>query len=221
MIRTEVVLHRLQSIYSLMQSGKLIVPEFQREFAWSKNQIRGLLDSIYRGFPIGTILVLQDQPGRFPIQSTEKSQFPTIEHEDLSKHSSVWYVLDGSQRLAAVYRSFFSDDPRFGFWFHLETEEFVSLKKAQEDPRYVSLRTLYSSDLFRDALADISRMDESDTLIDRLTMLHRAFIDFDVIFQILIDVPLEDAIEIYTRLSASGRRLSRMEIQRIREMSDS
>lgn len=37
--------------------GEYDIPEFQREFVWSDHQVRDLLDSLIKGYPIGTFLI--------------------------------------------------------------------------------------------------------------------------------------------------------------------
>lgn len=215
MSRTQVRLHRIQSIYNLMQTGKLLVPAFQRGFAWSRSHVRGLLESIYRGYPIGTILVIEDRAARYPVLSSQESLFPPVDQEKLDSDVRVWYVLDGSQRLAALYNTFFGDNANFEFWFDLEAEEFTLKRKLLENRRCVSLRSLYSNE-FRDAFVQIAMAEEAGILLDRMNRLHTAFKDYELIVQVLIDMTLDDAIEVYERMNSSGRRLSRADIEKIR-----
>ena len=37
--------------------GKLALPELQRPFVWKKRAVRDLLDSMYRGFPVGYLML--------------------------------------------------------------------------------------------------------------------------------------------------------------------
>ena len=39
-----------------VRRGGLELPEIQRSFVWNRPQVRDLLDSLYRGFPVGTLL---------------------------------------------------------------------------------------------------------------------------------------------------------------------
>lgn len=215
MSETRVMLHTIQSIYYLMQSGKLVIPAFQRSFAWSKSAVRNLLSSIYQGYPIGTFLVLEDQVGRYPTMDSRRALFPIVDQDQANNHTNVWYIIDGSQRLVALYNTLFGQEDEFQFWFELETEEFVSAK-VQDNQRYINLRSLYSSDEFRDMMVNIAKTDESGVLFDRLNRLHTAFKDYHVIIQVLIDASLDDAIEIFERLNTSGLALSKAELERIR-----
>lgn len=48
---------RLKKLRTLIDRGIFAVPELQREFVWNPRKACDLLDSIYRNYPIGTILV--------------------------------------------------------------------------------------------------------------------------------------------------------------------
>ena len=46
----------LPDAVSAIQKGEWKIPRFQREFVWEKRKVIELLDSMYRGFPIGSFL---------------------------------------------------------------------------------------------------------------------------------------------------------------------
>ena len=49
--------YKLDIINKMIMNHKLVLPAWQREFVWRTNQIVKIFDSIYKGFPIGNILV--------------------------------------------------------------------------------------------------------------------------------------------------------------------
>ena len=57
--RTEVVpeVVFLGKLVERIAAGKIRVPRFQRAFVWKQTDLHALLDSVLRGFPIGSILV--------------------------------------------------------------------------------------------------------------------------------------------------------------------
>ena len=48
------------SIKKLLVTYKLKIPDFQRSFVWKKNKKIQLLDSLFKGFPIGAITLYED-----------------------------------------------------------------------------------------------------------------------------------------------------------------
>lgn len=48
---------RIDDLARRILSGDILLPKFQRQFVWGKTQILRLLDSIAKGYPIGSILL--------------------------------------------------------------------------------------------------------------------------------------------------------------------
>ena len=51
----------VDQLVSDIQRGKIKKPEMQREYVWKSTRVRDLLDSLYRGYPSGTILLWQTE----------------------------------------------------------------------------------------------------------------------------------------------------------------
>lgn len=45
------------SIIGLINSGDIAIPEIQRPFVWKKKQVRDLMDSLYKGYPTGYLII--------------------------------------------------------------------------------------------------------------------------------------------------------------------
>ena len=41
------------------RAGRIVIPEFQREYVWRRSKAPRLIDSLYRGFPISSLLLWQ------------------------------------------------------------------------------------------------------------------------------------------------------------------
>lgn len=39
------------------RAGRIVIPEFQREYVWKPSKAPKLIDSLYRGFPISSLLL--------------------------------------------------------------------------------------------------------------------------------------------------------------------
>lgn len=48
--------HLIETLLSLVKSGEITIPEIQRPFVWDASKVRDLMDSLYRGFPVGYII---------------------------------------------------------------------------------------------------------------------------------------------------------------------
>ncbi|MCS7049152.1 MAG: DUF262 domain-containing protein [Verrucomicrobiae bacterium] len=92
-------------------NAKVVLPEFQRSFVWTREDIEELLVSILQGYFIGTFLML-DTP-------VEKPMFPFRSVEGLEKinpaatsmrHATVRLALDGQQRITSLFYALFEPD---------------------------------------------------------------------------------------------------------------
>src|SRR5947209_10127141 len=55
--RLEMVRMKVETILSQIELGAIALPEFQRGYVWNRDQVRGLMDSLYRRHPVGSLLV--------------------------------------------------------------------------------------------------------------------------------------------------------------------
>ena len=47
----------VENIISSIKGGEIAIPEIQRPFVWDASKVRDLMDSLYKGFPVGYIIV--------------------------------------------------------------------------------------------------------------------------------------------------------------------
>lgn len=47
---------KIKQLIDDYRSGRIVIPEFQREYVWRRNKAPQLIDSLYRGFPISSLL---------------------------------------------------------------------------------------------------------------------------------------------------------------------
>ena len=81
-------------LVQMIQDGELRLPEMQRRYVWPATRVRDLLDSLYRGYPSGTILVWETDR-EMPSRDLAVSQ-------RLSPLKGHTLLLDGQQRLTSL-----------------------------------------------------------------------------------------------------------------------
>ena len=92
----------LENLISDLKKGEYVIPGFQREFKWGPTDINDLMRSIFRDYYIGNLLLWEKRGDKFdalncePIRGAPKRTQPDF------------IVLDGQQRLSAMYYSFFA-----------------------------------------------------------------------------------------------------------------
>jgi hypothetical protein len=94
----------LNTLISRMKDGRFVVPDFQREFEWRPSDIRDLIRSVFLDYYIGSLLLWKAKPENYKALSCE----PLYGHTGSDRPEYI--VLDGQQRLTAMYYAFLAPD---------------------------------------------------------------------------------------------------------------
>jgi hypothetical protein len=91
----------IQTLVREIEQGKIVLPEFQRDFVWPTGQVAKLMESILNGYYINTLLTLPVMAGGdnvpFPPRAVEASEEPPRERGGMEM------VLDGQQRITSIH----------------------------------------------------------------------------------------------------------------------
>lgn len=77
----------VSAILGLITSGDIAIPEIQRPFVWKKTQVRDLLDSLYKGYPTGYLIIWKN---------------PDVRLKDGKMSAGKKILIDGQQRVTAL-----------------------------------------------------------------------------------------------------------------------
>ena len=77
----------VSAILGLIEAGTIAIPEIQRPFVWKKTQVRDLLDSLYKGYPTGYLIIWKN---------------PNVKLKDGSVSAGKKILIDGQQRVTAL-----------------------------------------------------------------------------------------------------------------------
>ncbi|HXH24978.1 MAG TPA: DUF262 domain-containing protein [Vicinamibacterales bacterium] len=200
----------------------LVLPEFQREYVWTKEQAKQLVVSLLRGYPVGGLLIWKTDS---PPELKNVAKLP-------DKLGTVMVLLDGQQRLTtlhmlltgtipAYYRpEEIENDPR-DLYFNLDTGDlqYYQPTRMKDDPlwqRVVDCFSEHSVNLFQIVQAKGLDGQAAFALAERLnanlTKL-RAVRDADLPAQIVpSSASLTDAIDIFDRVNSQGTKLTDAEL---------
>ncbi len=84
----------VEELVSMIERGELRLPEMQRQYVWRSTRVRDLMDSLYRGYPSGAILVWETDE-QVPLQQFAVTQ-------NVSAYHNTRLLLDGQQRLTSL-----------------------------------------------------------------------------------------------------------------------
>src|SRR5205823_5934138 len=106
------------------RSGRTVIPEFQREYVWKKSKAPLLIDSLYRGFPISSLLLWQ---------SDEETRARRRDPRPARAALMSW-LIDGQQRVITLSRTL-NGDEGIDVVFHPDDEVFLLANAAtSRDP---------------------------------------------------------------------------------------
>lgn len=202
------------ALISDIESGKIKIPQFQRDFVWTKQKCGGLIDSIIKGYPIGTFIFWKTKERLRSIRNLGGHKLP-----DPAKEESVDYVLDGQQRLTSLYaclkgieikRSETKNTDNFAeIYIDLEANDsdqvVVTEVKDDSENRYISILELLKGDF--ETLASYPKRHHRKLKVykNRIESYQYSVIQ-------IRDTPIDIATEIFTRINVGGKPLSLFEI---------
>ena len=209
----EGIMTKLAAVLFQVDSGSILLPEFQRGYVWNRDQVRGLMRSLYRDYPIGSLLTWETQADGASVRG-EAAGTPAIRV----------LILDGQQRITTLYGisrgkppAFFQGDEKAftGLHFNIEDEtfEFYAPAKMKGDPRWIDVTGLFAHGLepFIGALSgNPDTLPRFATYMDRLNRL-KSILDRDVHEDKIAgaDKTVEVVVEIFNRVNSGGTKLSK------------
>lgn len=78
---------QISTILGLVKGNRIAIPEIQRPFVWQSTQVRDLIDSLYRSFPVGYIIVWKNADTR--VKNIDTTIIPDV-------------IIDGQQRITSL-----------------------------------------------------------------------------------------------------------------------
>lgn len=127
----------LMNLVEDIDRGRIALPDIQRPFVWKPVQVRDLFDSMYRGFPVGTLMLWETgvETGIRQIRGDDDDSVPRLLIVDGQQRlTSLYAVLHGKPVLDARFRQ-----RRINIAFRPEDESFeVSDAAIRRDPEYIA-----------------------------------------------------------------------------------
>jgi uncharacterized protein with ParB-like and HNH nuclease domain len=174
---------KYEVLFVEIDTGEIKLPMFQREFVWDKEQSAKLLDSILKGFPIGTFIFWKTREELRSYKEVGNHRLP-----ETPKGEYVQYILDGQQRITSLYAV------RKGILLNKDGKRYLSVHDVLSKPLGTFYKTLSHE-----------QADQVETYKNKLTTY-----DFSTITT--KDYPIEVACEVFSRINTGGKALTVFEI---------
>jgi Protein of unknown function DUF262 len=193
----------LEDLIGEVLEGRVRIPDFQRKFRWQWEDVRRLLDSIVRGYPIGSLL-LWSRPAKAAEVVLGALTVTAPESDE-----ALW-VVDGQQRLTSLANALNdagNKDPRFASAYDLAGGKLV--KAGEHRPHVVPLPIVF--DLQR-LLRWFRENPESMEYFDEGTRVAKAIRQYAIPAYIVKQQDESVLREIFDRVNNHGRRFTRAEV---------
>lgn len=200
---------RIASLLGDVTKGNIKIPVLQREFVWQDEQIMSLLDSIYHGYPVGSLLLWSTKERLKHERNVGGFRLPKTPED-----YPVQYVLDGQQRLTTLFGVFNSDSDteddelaeRFSVCFVPSREEFVHISAANPSES-INLKNILDTTKL---LPELGRFDKAAQ--ERIANLTERFKDYEFPVVTIRDRTNQEVCRVFQRINSSGTSLSTLEL---------
>ena len=91
----------IKDLINDLERGKMRVPSFQRGFVWEPDRVAYFIDSIYKGFPFGSILLWRTKTPLRTERNLGAYKLPSNDPD-----YPIDYILDGQQRTTSIFGVF-------------------------------------------------------------------------------------------------------------------
>lgn len=184
------------------RAGRMVIPEFQREYVWRRSKAPRLIDSLYRGFPISSFLLWQ---------STDQTR--ARRRDPRPRRSAVMnWLIDGQQRIITLSRTM-NGDEGIEVVFHPDQEEFRLANAAtRKDPNWVRVSELWDDDRYRELRRNLDGSRNADKREARFETLRRV-LTYEVPVVRMVDHSFDNAVSAFTRINTLGVRLKKEDIE--------
>jgi hypothetical protein len=162
---------KIKQLIQDYNDGRIVIPEFQRDYVWKKSRAPLLIESLYKRFPISSLLLWQrDEEAR----ARRRDPRP-------SRAAMMSWLIDGQQRVITLARAL-SGDENIDIVFHPTLQEFRLANAAtKNDPNWVRLSELWDDELYRRLRKNLDGSIGADKIEAKYERVRR-ILDYEVPF---------------------------------------
>ncbi len=212
---------KLSVILAHIDEGIFTLPQIQRGYVWNRTQVRNLMRSLYRDYPVGILLIWKTTASSKDIRG---NLTPAVGVHDL--------LLDGQQRITSLYGIIRGEPPAFfegnsssflNLHFNVDEEEFEFYSPTMKyEPRWISVTELMKS---KDAEwhfeAQLREFPDKILYLKRLSKLCKIK-DRDFQLETLIGehITTDVVVDIFDQVNSGGTKLSKGDLALARICAD-
>ena len=194
------------TILNLIDVGEYGLPEFQRGYVWSREQVRHFMSSLYHENPVGSLLIWTT--------NTDADVRGDVE----SPAGNIKLIVDGQQRITTLYGisrgkapPFFRGNPNsfLNLYFNLdgakgEEFEFYGPVKMKDNPRWVSVTRVLQEGAVKVFLESGQHDELALAKLNRLEAVQKKMFHIETI----TGKDLDEVVDIFNMVNSGGTKLN-------------
>jgi uncharacterized protein DUF262 len=196
---------KIRQLVDDYRCGRLVIPEFQREYVWKPKQAPLLIDSIYRGYPISIILLWTSD-----VEARARRREPRPSYANL-----ISWLIDGQQRVITLSR-ILNGDEGIDVVFNPDGDIFQLVNATtRNDSSWFRVSDLLDDDSYRQirrALPEGAKGQKRESQFERL----RRILDYEIPAVHMRDHSFDDAVDAFLRINTRGSKLKTEDIHSAR-----
>lgn len=204
---------KIVDILNNIDSEALALPVFQRGYVWKRHQVKDLMNSLYHGYPVGSLLTWVTRAEQVEVRGDNQTR----------TSGAIELLLDGQQRVTSLYGlvrgkppTFFDGDTKAftDLYFNLEEEEFdfFAPVRMRNDPLWVNVTELFDSEI-----GWLNQLANNPDYVDKIGLyLQRGgkvqqIKDKDLHIEPITgeDKTTDTVVDIFNRVNSGGTKLSK------------
>jgi Protein of unknown function DUF262 len=198
----------IPEVIKLAAAGGLRVPRFQRSFVWDADDIRKLFDSIWRGFPIGTLLLWKHET------PAGRAEFGPVAF-DVPHRTDAYWLVDGQQRVTSIVGALakapLTSDTAFELCFDLRRGRVVSARRRGVPSWWLPFRVAHDTAALLSWLRQ-NDVDFGDAEIELAMALGGALRDYQIPAYVVERDDDQLLREVFDRINSAGKPIRRAQV---------
>jgi hypothetical protein len=201
-----------------IQKGIIKIPKFQRDFVWTIDKTAKLLDSILKGYPIGTFILWQTDERINDIKNVGNLDIP-----DTPDGVKVQYVLDGQQRITSLFAAYLGahiqkvGEKKITDYGNIVVNLDIDINDNDEQvitEEPVNEKFISLCDVLNFSYSKAKELSEyfSEQELEKINDYSTAFKTYEFSTVVLRKEDIDSAIEVFTRINTGGQTLTLFEI---------
>lgn len=216
---------KVGTILDQIDLGSIALPEFQRGYVWNREQVRGLMHSLYRKYPVGSLMVWVTRP-----------EDAAARGDGQLAPGSVKLLLDGQQRMTSLYGIVRGTPPKFfdgnewafkDIYFNVDEEifEFYASIKMKDNPAWVNVTEVMQKGIAPFMARFVGQGYSEEASVDYINRLNAVAgikeIDFHIEEVVGEDKTVDVVVDIFNRVNSGGTKLSKGDLALARICAES